>query len=51
VTFVVVAMVSLGWMFGDSRPWIAANAERIALQHELLEVCVDARLNANCTTP
>ena len=49
--FVLVAVLSLVWMFDDSRPWIAANSERIALQHELLQVCIDQRLDANCTTP
>jgi len=49
--FVVVGVLSLVWMYGDARPWMVATAGRRALQEELLQVCIDQRLDGICTTP
>jgi hypothetical protein len=49
--FVVVSMAALGWMFGKSRPYAIENADRIARQDELLQLCLEQRLNAACETP
>jgi hypothetical protein len=49
--FVVVSMAALALMFGKSRPWTIENADRIARQDVLLQVCLEQRLDASCTTP
>ncbi len=49
--FVVVAMVALGLMFGKSTSFMIENADRMARQEELLQVCLDQRLDVSCATP